>query len=154
MTLLLNSPTAAVRTTRSLSESTARHKHCQIMVWMHSMAGKLECLGHISWTPRERRLGTPSQFGWITIVIGREIYNEVSSEDKIKLHKYFLTMECHGDVFIDDEQDQTPDQSSFGAIAKFHLQRLSLIPQGLISRQQVLPPQMLLGYWGSVDYDD
>jgi hypothetical protein len=37
--------------------------------------------------------------------IMREICNEVSSEDVIKLRKYLLTVECHGDVLINGKPD-------------------------------------------------
>jgi hypothetical protein len=74
--------------------------------------------------------------------IMEEIFNEVSSEDKIKLQQYLLTTECHGDVLIGGEQDQTTQKSTFGAAAEFHLQSTSLIPQRSLTSSVGLAPSV------------
>ena len=74
--------------------------------------------------------------------IMEEICNEVSSEDKIKLQQYILTMDCHGDVLIDDEQDQTTHKSTFGATAEFHLRSTSVIPQRTLTSSVGLAPSV------------
>jgi hypothetical protein len=71
-----------------------------------------------------------------------EICNEVSLEDKIKLQQYILTMDCHSDVLIDDEQDQTMHKSTFNAAAEFHLWSTSLIPQRTLTSSVGLAPSV------------
>jgi len=74
--------------------------------------------------------------------IMEEICNEVSSENKIKLQQYLLMMECHGDVLIGGERDQTMLKSTFGAAAEFYLQSTLLIPQRTLTLSVGLPPSV------------
>ena len=72
----------------------------------------------------------------------KTIYHEVSEEDQAILREYLLTMECHGDVFVNGERDQTPDQNALGSVAAFHLQKASLVPPRPLTSSVGLPPSV------------
>jgi len=74
--------------------------------------------------------------------IMRAIYDDVSAEDRITLRKYLLTMECHGDVFVNGKQDRTLDQSALGPVADFHLRRTPLAPQRPFTSSVGLAPSV------------